>query len=190
MANILNKSTHPVLVKRVPLKTWKLRDEIEHLISLRVTPEQSDPDIEDIKKYFDPNETEPQEDFKRQIPNDTVAGEMILSDVSMKSVLVFSEEKYTPGQNIGLVFEIPKSFILTAQVENCIFQGRKSKVIGINKYHYRLQCIFEFRNEAEKDGLRDFLKSIEPEIPPAPLKAQTVSEKKDDDDDDFGDLGL
>lgn len=190
MAIILNKSTHPVQVKKVNLKTWKLRDEIEHIISLRVTPEQNTPDIEDIKNYFDPDNKEQKDDFERVVPPDTQAGEMILSDISMSQVLIFSEDKYTPGQNIGLKFSIPKSFILTAQVENCIYQGRKSKVIGINKYHYRLQCIFEFKYESEKDALRDFLRSIEPEIPPAPLKLKNSHEPKDDEDDEFGDLGL
>jgi hypothetical protein len=190
MANILNKSTHPVQVKKVSLKTWKLRDEIEHLISLRVTPDQSTPDIEDIKNYFDPNNKEQNLEFNREAPASTVSGEMILSDISMSGVLIFSEEKYTPGQNIGLKFNIPKSFILTAQIDNCLYQGRKSKVIGINKYHYRLQCVFEFKYESEKDALRDFLKSIEPDIPPAPLKLQNSKDQKSDSDDDFGDLGL
>lgn len=190
MANILNKSTHPVQVKKISLKTWKLRDEIEHLISLRVTPEQDSPDIEDIKNYFDPENKNPNEEFKREVPEQTSAGEMILSDISMKGLLIFSEDKYTPGQNIGLKFNIPKDFILTAQVDNCLFQGRKSKVIGINKYHYRLQCIFEFKYENEKNALREFLQSIEPDIPPAPLKLQNTKDLNSSDDDDFGDLGL
>lgn len=189
MASILNKSTHPVQVKKISLKTWKLRDEIEFTISQRVTAEDADPDIEDIKKYFSPENTEEIEGFERQVPKKIANGEMILSDVNMKTILIFSESPYTPGQNIGLKFNLPKSFILTAQVENSLFQGRNSKVIGPDKYHYRLQCKFEFKYGSDLENLRTFLKSIEPDVVPAPTKL-TNNESGNSDDDDFDDFGL
>ncbi len=187
MASILNKSTHPVQVKKISLHTWRLRDEVEHMIAQRITPDNDSPDIEDIKKYFAPENVDPVEGFERQAPEKTVNGEMILSDVNMKTILIFSDSPYTPGQNIGVKFNLPKSFILTAQVENSLYQGRNSKVIGTNKYHYRLQCKFEFQYGEDREKLRNFLKAIEPEIVPEPTKNNNQGSQSDDDDfDDFG----
>lgn len=201
MASILNKSTHPVHVKKVSLKTWKLRDEIEHLIANRVNDSEESPNIEDIKEYFSYDagdaEEEPQviiddpNSFKREVPTDKAAGgQMILSDINMENVLIFSEVSYTPGMNIGITFDIPRSFILTARVDNCINLARKSRIISNNKFHYRLNCAFEYKYESQRENLRKFLKSVEPDIPPGPANIKSAKVKNPDDDDDFSDLGI
>ena len=55
MSNIINKSNHPVEIKRVELNIWKLRDEIESAIERRMAekkPDDNSPlDIEDIKDF-------------------------------------------------------------------------------------------------------------------------------------------
>lgn len=54
MGNIINKSNHPVEVKRIDVHVWKLRDEIEAAIATRVheTENISDVEIEDIKEFY------------------------------------------------------------------------------------------------------------------------------------------
>jgi hypothetical protein len=52
MSNIINKSNHPVQIKRINVRIWKFRDEIEKAIALRLieSNEQGiELDIEDIK---------------------------------------------------------------------------------------------------------------------------------------------
>ena len=193
MASILNKSTHPVHVKKVSLTTWKLRDEIEYIISKRVTDSDETPNIEDIKEYFSSDgelQKEKPQDFERMIPEGkTIPGQMILSDINMQSVLIFAEDGFTPGQNIGITFNIPNSFILTARVDSCTNLGRKSRVISNKKFHFRISCVFEFKYESQKDSLRNFLKSVEPEIPPGPANIKSPKSSEEEDD-DFSDLGI
>ncbi len=56
MSNLINKSNHPVQVKKIPIRVWKLRDEIEAAISLRLQdyPDKSanEVDISDIKDFY------------------------------------------------------------------------------------------------------------------------------------------
>jgi hypothetical protein len=55
MSNILNKSSHPVHVNRIPIRIWKLRDEIEKVISLRINECETsgkDLDVSDIKQFY------------------------------------------------------------------------------------------------------------------------------------------
>lgn len=54
MSTVINKSNHPVEIKRIPLTVWTLRAEIEQAISHRLheSPEGADVDIEDIKNYY------------------------------------------------------------------------------------------------------------------------------------------
>lgn len=55
MSNILNKSNHPVQIKRINVRIWKYRDEIEKAIAIRMQEcEQQgiELDIEDIKEFY------------------------------------------------------------------------------------------------------------------------------------------
>ena len=55
MSNIINKSNHPVQIKRINVRIWKFRDEIEKAIALRLmeSNEQGiELNIEDIKKFY------------------------------------------------------------------------------------------------------------------------------------------
>lgn len=68
MSNIFNKINQPVEIKRIDIRVWKLRDEIEAAISQRIEESGGDEniDIQDIKdyytrekpKYLDPNSTD------------------------------------------------------------------------------------------------------------------------------------
>ena len=56
MSNILNKSNHPVEVKKIDINVWTLRDEIESAISMRLKEHPDTPsnevDISDIKDFY------------------------------------------------------------------------------------------------------------------------------------------
>lgn len=54
MSNVINKSNHPVEIKKISLSIWSLRDEIEAAISekLKEHDGEGEVDIEDIKNYY------------------------------------------------------------------------------------------------------------------------------------------
>lgn len=295
MSTIINKSNHPVEVKKINIQIWKLRDEIEKSISLRLEEtggNSEDLDIEDIKafytrnkpKYLDPNydpedddqnadnvvsigsegegedsnnkkmdgealsnlnaledeadeqdsneaeESENNEEsddeaaklaaemlddkgapngateelsdqtaptkkkikkLKRIHPNiDKLSkGFSLLSDLNMDNIVFFSKHAYTFGQNITIEFLIPNKFMISAEVKTCVDLKRNSKIISETKPNYRVEADLTYLWDGERSSLRDFLKSVEPEIPPAPKKMKRP-ESEDEDDDEFEDLGF
>jgi hypothetical protein len=267
MSNIINKSNHPVEIKRINVRIWKFRDEIEKAITLRLiesNKEGVELNIEDIKEFYtrnkpnyldpnyDPDDNEDEKDeeestdsededtpkdsedsedsadsessedeekaaklakeiiddqpaadtdqkseskkpIDRVVPDDDRVsyGFALLSDLDMEQMLVFSKEGYTFGQNICVEFLIPKSFILSGEVRGASHIGRTSKIISETKPDYRIQLNFSYLFDGERSSLRDFLKSVEPTIPPAPKKLKRPETDDDDDDDDeFEDLGF
>ena len=319
MSNIINKSNHPVQIKRINVRIWKFRDEIEKAIALRLieSNEQGvELNIEDIKKFYtrkkpkyldpdyDPDDDDdkeigadgldssgnvmdeealemmaamgggeesqesdkensdkedsetpeaeeddeaaklaaemlgdqasptPEEDeaaklaaemlgdkgssnsdaddlsmlgdqgtptettatpkaLERVVPDDDRVsyGFALLSDLNMEEMLVFSKDGYTFGQNICIEFLIPKSFTISGEVVGVSHIGRTSKIISETKPDYRVQLEFTYLFETERSNLRDFLKSVEPTIPPLPKKLKRP-ETDGDGEDEFEDLGF
>lgn len=291
MSNILNKSSHPVHVNRIPIRIWKLRDEIEKVISTRIREcekENKELDVSDIRNFYtrsnssntnstdspsshlngdqldsngnlmdedalemakalagdndsteaeakteDINEAEePSDDEAQKIAEMMLAdqqtsqtidppiesslqngdqsensrlgsnsynlrllpdedkiypGFAFLSDMDMSKILTFSQIGFTLGQNICIEFLIPNSFILTGEVVGSNHVGRNSKIISQMKPDYRIMTSFTFFFNQERENLRNFLKSIEPDIPPPPKKLKKVDE---DSEDEFEDLGF
>jgi len=269
MSNILNKSSHPVHVNRIRVRVWRLRDEIEKAISIRMdesNEQKIELDISDIsdfytriKKSFKPTPKDALEDDEDNSPveeaaessDDTNAeveseaetkdeessdedeaaklaemmladadkkdedtskssdennikpkqlsrilpdedkvstGFAFLSDIDMTKILTFSKSGFTIGQNICIEFLIPNSFIMSGEVVGSNHVGRNSKIISKMKPDYRIMTAFSFLFENERDNLRTFLQSVEPDIPPPPKKLK----RPDDDgsDDEFEDLGF
>jgi hypothetical protein len=301
MSNLLNKSNHPVLVKRISVRAWRIRDEIEYVIAKRIAQCEQDGrelDIEDIRAfytrsrpdYLDPDydpedsnqdnviaigsdgkdssgnemdeealammaalqggdeqeeseddaaarmaaemlgdqagalETSTEQDdeaarmaqemlgeqiapsketsyqtssslkqapLARTIPpaEKVSGGFTLLSDLNMNTILIFSKQGYSYGQAISIEFLIPKSFIVTGEVKTCVDLGRKSKIISESKPNYRVEVELTYLWDGERANLRDFLKSIEPEIPPPPQKLKRP-DKDEGGDDEFEDLGF
>jgi hypothetical protein len=129
--------------------------------------------------------------LERVVPDDDRVsyGFALLSDLNMEEMLVFSKDGYTFGQNICIEFLIPKSFTISGEVVGVSHIGRTSKIISETKPDYRVQLEFTYLFETERSNLRDFLKSVEPTIPPAPKKLKRP-ESDDDGDDEFEDLGF
>jgi hypothetical protein len=301
MSNIINKSNHPVEVKKINIRVWKLRDEIEKAIAKRIEENGGSAegiDIEDIRayytrskpKYLDPN-YDPDDDDDNVVPigadgvdssgnemdDDAMAmmaalqggdeeggeegddseseeseasdeddeaaklaaemlgdqggnaddeaaklaaemlgdqgnesssnssdstltraipdgdklssGFSLLSDMNMENIVFFSQQGYTFGQNIALQFLIPNRFIISAEVTSCLNMNRRSKIISKTKPNFRVEATITYLWEGERTNLRDFLKSVEPDIPPPPKKMKRI-DTEDEDDDEFEDLGF
>lgn len=295
MSNIINKSNHPVQIKRIDVRIWRLRDEIEKAILIRMKEAEAqgiELDIEDIKtfytrqkpNYLDPNydpeddqpeaevipigqdgldssgneldeealemmaamgggeapadeedeaaklaaemlggqgTSSPEEDeaaklaaemlgdqgspkeetkieeidkkivLERVVPDKEHLsyGFALLSDLDMDKILVFSKDTFTFGQNICIEFLIPKSFILSAEVNSSNHIGRTSKIISPTKPDYRISSQFSYLFDGERSNLRDFLRSIEPVIPPPPKRLKRP-DSDEEEDDEFEDLGF
>ena len=282
MSNIINKSNHPVEIKRVELNIWKLRDEIESAIERRMAekkPDDNSPlDIEDIKDFYlsifnashgeedkqsadngsdkdsnldssgnpldddamammaalgeeeeekstaedsDPEKENGADDdaasemaealladqgttealgnlsenkidkkpFKRLPPHSRkiIKGFVFLSDVQMDQIMIFSKDSFVHGQDIVIEFLVTKPFSQTAEIIAVTNISRNSKIISPAKPAFRLQSLFTFKFPGERGALRNFLTSIEPNIPDPPKK---LKRPDSDDDDDFDDLGF
>lgn len=329
MSTILNKSNHPVEVKRVDVRIWKLRDEIEAAIAQRVYEEgnsetPSETDIEDIKKFYidalnsppsgaqeeeqeapseeaaldssgnpldddalammaalngdaedtpddkvdepqneasaeeEATEQNPEDDeaaklaaqmlgdqgvpapteeddeasklaaqmladqgmgdsgaddeaanlaaqmlegqgappppqasrppFKRVTPSEdkVTSGFVLLSDIQMDQIMVFTANPFVHGQNIIVEFLVPNSFTQILEVVTTLNIARNSKIISPTKPGFRVQSQFMFKFPGERSHLRSFLQSVEPTIPDPPTKLKRPD--GDEGDDDFDDL--
>lgn len=309
MSTLLNKSNHPVHVKKIPITVWSLREEIEAAIKVKIEANSGnteDLDISDIQKFYSelktyddlPNEAEDGEDhedddldpsgnpmdddakammeamgggeddekdaekseeddaeksdeddaeksdeddaaaalaaemmagqggdsaasegektpeelaaemlgdqgadsnqttteqagFKRVFPDKKSRdfGFIFLSDINMEQALIFTRKKYMTGSNIIIELNIPKKFTLTAEVLTTFAVNMNSRVISETKPNYRIQCKLHFSFEGERTNLRDFLKSIEPDVPPPPSKLKKPVTAEEDED-EFDDLGF
>lgn len=242
---IYNKSGHPIEVKKISIRLWALRDEIEAAIGRRMKECEAAGIplyIEDIKEFYKLNvshsdnvlplnqnadgvtslmeelgeeakQEAPKEGatlneaeeiiaeqtmqglenktpnpildrpYQRQAPDlDKISyGFVLLSDITMEHMLTFTKERFLQGQSVTVEFLIPQNFMMTADVTYCHHYARTSRIISSNKPDYRLQCRFAFAIPGERDILRNFLKSIEPNLPPEKKKA-----KKETEDDSLG----
>jgi hypothetical protein len=122
-------------------------------------------------------------------------GNLLLSDINMDMALVFSKHPFTIGQSVAIEFLIPKNFILSAEIDYCQSIIFKSKVISDKKPEYRIRLRFKHVYPGERTNLRNFLKSIEPDISvknkPASKAESSGSENSQDDiDASLAELGL
>ena len=261
---IYNKSGHPIEVKKISVRLWSQRDEIEAAIGRRMKECEAAGVplfIDDIKRFYNLNLQTPLNDqsnvlqlhsktdeaesmanlmesikdeavpevaaappvdgeavavaesktfdqaeqliaeqnkqgletkkpnpilerpYKRQPPDlDKISyGFTLLSDINMESILSFTKDKFLQGQSVVVEFLIPQSFMMTATVTYCHFYALRSRIISSTKPDYRLQCFFSFSILGERDTLRKFLKSIEPDLSHGKKKVA-----KDAEDDSLG----
>lgn len=220
---IYNKSTHPIEIKKISLRIWSLRDEIEAAIERRI--KECDAAgiplyIEDIRKFYnlnhfadttdssvtdlmeslsqetpineaeeimaeqklqglDNSKPNPMLDrpYQRQAPDlDKISyGFSLLNDVNMDAFLTFTKNKFLHGQSVVIEFLIPQSFMMSAEITYCHFYAMRSRVISSTRPDYRIQGKFNYTFSGERDNLRNFLKSIEPNIPEKKRKDQDDS---------------
>ena len=259
---ILGGSRHPVFVKKIFLKIWLLRDEVEAIIQKRVEHQKdhgTEVSIEDLKTEYtlsekavaiadnenendnvESNNLESGEDemaaaiaggdgedamaaalaeageeadgeevsevestetpegsssqkmISQHIPILTdekiVNGSSFLSEISIDEMYLFSAKEYLVGQSIVLEFLIPRKFVINAIVTYCRVYNIRSRIISPNKLPYRIGVKFSFLKDGERSILREFLKSIEPDIPQEKSPSESEEDGENNEDDDFGDL--
>ena len=253
---IYNKSGHPIEVKKISIRLWSLRDEIEAALGRRMKECEAAGVplfIEDIKKFYNllqeeeapsnllslkkttetedgmtslmesigdevkADEVKAAEDkaaenklgeaeeiiaeqtlqgletkkpnpilerpYQRQAPDlDKVSyGFILLSDINMEHMMSFTKDKFLQGQSVVVEFLIPQNFMMSADVTYCHNYAMRSRIISSTKSDFRLQCKFLFSMKGERDALRNFLKSIEPNLPLEKKKT-----KKENEDDSLG----
>lgn len=116
-------------------------------------------------------------------------GFAFLSEVHMDKMLFFDQRPYTRGQSVVIEFLIPNRFTVSAEVTHCMHIERKSKIISETQPTHRIQCDILYLFDGERGKLRDFLKSVEPNIPPSPSQLKRP-EAQTEEEDDFDDLGF
>lgn len=128
--------------------------------------------------------------FGRAMPpsEKVVSGEVLLSDIQMSQILMFTDGEFLRGQNVIIQFLVTRPFTVSGEVFTVHNYGRNSKIIKENKLGFRIQSTFSFQFPEERNNLRNFLTSVEPTIPPQPKKI--VRDDDGDGDDDFDDLGF
>lgn len=113
-------------------------------------------------------------------------GVLILSDINMDEILFFAKDEFAFGQSIVIEFLVPNYFIVSAEVVSCLRYNRRSRIINPSRPEYRLKARFTFQTMGERTLLRNFLKSISPDVPKPAKKVASKTEAKDD----LSDLGL
>lgn len=262
MSQIFNKSTHLVTVKRIAVRVWALRDEIEAAIDRRIKECEAAGTalyIDDIKEYYGMRTDQPlseqpqlqlvdgeaaptenmeqmmealaseapaapeeapaveaaapeaaaadavpaegvtgdapvetaqkadeiiatqspeaaaeapkaphlQRPYTRTAPNsDKISyGFALLADVNMEWILTFSKQGFIQGQSVVVEFLIPRPFMLSAEIMMCNNVSMRSRIISESKPDFRLQCRLTYALAGERARLREFLTSVEPDLP-------------------------
>ena len=270
---IHNSSSDPVLIKKISLKIWSLRDEIEARIQAKldageIVPESLETSLVALRSEYNPKKKEDSNVIKmigsdpipddggedemakamaeamnggaesveastaaidaaeeealagaiesnETIPNNVVnlnahsqeiqiqvvppqldeakisRGKTVLSEINMDKMFFFSNRAFTEGQSIVIQFCIPKTFIMNADVLYCRPFNIKSRIISQNNYTHRMLVKFNFLKEGERALLRQFIQSIEPDIPKAVKKVdKEEGDGGDSSFDELDDLGL
>ncbi len=242
---IHGSSKDPIYVKKIYLKIWTLRSEVEQVV--KRAKQQSPEEVESIKKEYaykgplkqesgltlidggsEPSEEdsaaeieaavdENDEGQEAEAKDQSSAGEeeetaaeeqsagptqviqrgsqhiedhnihhgvCVLSEINMDTFYFFTSKNLLEGQSIVIEFQVPKKFVVNAEVHYCRPFNIKSRVISENRLKCRVAANFSFLKEGERTLLRHFIQSIEPQIPEAIEipKAQSKSEGDEFDD--------
>jgi hypothetical protein len=109
-------------------------------------------------------------------------GISVLSEINMENFYFFSSSNFLEGQSVVIELQIPKKFVINADIVYCRPFNIRSRIISERKLTYRVAAKFSFLKEGERTLLRQFIQSIEPDIPVAPVKPAKVQEEDDGDD--------
>ncbi len=160
---VFNTSKDPILLKKISLRIWRLRDELEVIIQKKLT--KGDEKIEDLAKEYSPEEGKtPSGEISLPIvpiPEDkTSFGKSIISEIDMEGIRLFSNKNYLIGNSLVLELQIPRPFRLNATVLKTKTYDLKSKLISDKKLPYRIQLKWTFLKPGERTLLREFLQSL------------------------------
>lgn len=233
---IHGSSQDPVFLKKISLKIWKLRDELEAVVAQKMIEEKISKDeaLDAIRKEYIPQnvidfnaaieavksseeldnsedemlkamqEGAPEEGDQaaapkeqpegdetqivlvrpRLTPEQIVIGRTILAEVHMDRIYFFSDYNFVEGQSILIEFQIPKRFIVNSSIVYCRNYNMKSRIIRTNQLQFRVCAEFTFLKKGERTLLRDFLKSVEPQLK---AKVEGKDKKSAESEDDLFD---
>lgn len=117
-------------------------------------------------------------------------GRTILAEIGMDRLFFFSGKPFLTGESIVIEFLIPKRFVLNANILFCREYNMKSRIISQNRLPYRIGADFSFLKEGERTLLRQFINSIEPDIPEVQVVKEAPQQEDDEDFDELDDLDL
>lgn len=162
-----------VEIKKIRLKIWRLRDELEYVIAKRLAAANGDPaqvDTSDLKSPRQEN-LEPEGNLlviQRNRPplkrSQIADGSLALMDLHASGLSCFSTQEYLGGQTIVVEFIVPRPFFITGEVLECRQYNRKSKVISKSPLIYRLHAKWTYRMPGERTILKRFLNSINTQL--------------------------
>jgi hypothetical protein len=88
------------------------------------------------------------------------AARVLLNDITVKGLGIFSEHAMTPGQSISITLEEPRRFYVKGRVVWCQeFEG-ESRVLSAQRYSYRVGIQFVFQSAEEQAEVEKFLTEL------------------------------
>jgi len=120
------------------------------------------------------------------IPEERISvGKAILAEIYMDQMFFFSSKPFLTGQSIVLDFLVPRRFLMNADVTFCRTYNMKSRIISKNRLSYRVGIKFTYLKEGERTILREFTRSIEPDVETVVAAKEVAKEEKSSGGDDF-----
>ena len=172
---IYNNSTDPVFIKRIYLKTWLLRDEIESVLGQQFeNGVKGGINLKKLKKQYHRSDSTKIEEKNPHnisrtsnqkklvvIPEEKIhKGIVVISELEINNIYFFSSFNFIEGQSIVIEFLIPQKFILNAEVIYARQYNTENSIISSEKLSYRIAARFTFLKRGEKTILQKFLESI------------------------------
>lgn len=159
------KKKHEPVIKKIHLRIWTLRDEVETKITDEIQEgDKCEDALEKCRTYYDKNGKSLESLEKNKHPvipeEKIIQGSLILSEIDYEDIFFFSNKRFIEGQNIVMEFVIPNFFSFHAETVSCRLYNMKDKVIGDNKLPFRIHAKYLFSNEKEKNNLYKFINSI------------------------------
>lgn len=162
---------HPadiVSIRKIYLKIWKLRHEIEFFIKNDLKNNKKQNDIISIlqKKYKPSLDTASPDSTQEKSPFEAkqcIRGITILSENTMDAVYFFSNMNLQMGESIIIEYCIPKIFRMHAEILSSHPYNSHDRIISKQRYAYRAKAKFTFLSKVDRIVLRNFIRSIETE---------------------------
>ena len=165
-------SSAPVLVRKIDLRVWSLRDEVESILRKRLG-EDPRPDVRAVMdEYGDPGRGgagRPKDGggpvVLRQVrpplpPGRVHHGSVFISELQMDRIRFFSSAHFLEGQAVAMEFIVPERFIVNADVLHCHRYSMRSRVISPTTLSFRAVAEFSFLKRGERTLLRKLVRSI------------------------------
>jgi len=85
---------------------------------------------------------------------------VILNDLSLQGVNLFSTEPHIAGAEVAITMEDPMQIYLRGRIVACQEYAIDSHIMSVNNFSYRLSVKFVFETEREQKAVQDFVDFI------------------------------